>query len=162
MKISKAILGAGCFWGVEEKYRTIKGITDTKVGYAGGNLENPTYEDVCSGTTGHAEVVKLEFDDAFLSFEKILDHFWLIHDPTQLNRQGYDIGHQYRSVIFFQNEKQKQIAENSTLNIQKKFNSKIETEVVKFESFFLAEEYHQKYILKKTKTDSFSIKKNVL
>ena len=99
--MSTLILGAGCFWGVEEYFRTIQGILDTKVGYAGGNFANPTYEDVCSNSAGHAEVVQIKFDSTIISFEKILDKFWLCHDPTQFNRQGLDIGTQYRSVIFF-------------------------------------------------------------
>ena len=148
MEKTKALLGAGCFWGIEEMFRKIEGILDTKVGYAGGVLSNPTYQDVCSGNTGHAEVVQIEFDPNKISFNKILDHFWLCHDPTQLNRQGPDIGTQYRSIIFYFTDEQKVIAEESKNNFQKQLSSKIVTEILQFTNFFLAEEYHQCYIQK--------------
>ena len=150
MKKTKALLGAGCFWGVEETFRKIKGVTDTKVGYAGGSLTNPTYEDVCSGRTGHAEVVQIEFDSANISYEKVLDHFWICHDPTEFNKQGYDVGTQYRSIIFYFTEKQKEIARQSKQAHQKKLSNLIVTEITKADHFFIAEDYHQKYIQKKS------------
>ena len=150
MEKTKALLGAGCFWGVEEYFRKIHGILDTKVGYAGGNFLNPTYEDVCSNSTGHAEVVQIKFDSTIISYEKILDKFWLCHDPTQLNKQGVDVGTQYRSVIFYINDEQKNVAEISKQNFQKKITNEIMTEITKFSSFYLAEDYHQLYIQKKS------------
>jgi len=148
MEKTKAILAAGCFWGIEEVFRKIEGVLETKVGYAGGVLPNPTYQHVCSGNTGHAEVVQIEFDPNKISFKKILDHFWLCHDPTQLNRQGPDIGTQYRSVIFYFTDEQRIIAEESKNNFQKQLSSKIVTEILQFTNFFLAEDYHQCYIQK--------------
>ena len=148
MEKTKALLGAGCFWGIEEVFRKIEGVSETKVGYAGGVLPNPTYQHVCSGNTGHAEVVQMEFDPNKISFKKILDHFWLCHDPTQLNRQGPDIGTQYRSVIFYFTDEQRAIAEESKNNFQKQLSSKIVTEILQFTNFFLAEDYHQCYIQK--------------
>ena len=106
----KALIGAGCFWGIEEYYRNIDGVLDTKVGYSGGHTKNPTYEDICTGKTEHAEVVQIVFDPDIIQYEKIIDNFWLCHDSTQLNRQGPDVGRQYRSVIFYYNEKQKLLA----------------------------------------------------
>ena len=149
MEKTKALLGAGCFWGVEEMYRKIGGVLDTKVGYAGGDFTDPAYQDVCSGNTGHAEVVQVEFDSAIISYEKILDHFWLCHDPTQLNKQGPDTGTQYRSVIFYYTYEQKTVAEESKKDFQKKLSNLIVTEVTKFTTFYLAEDYHQHYIQKK-------------
>ena len=146
--IQKALFGAGCFWGIQELFRKIEGILDTKVGYAGGILSNPTYRDVCSGNTGHAEVVQIEFDPNIISFNKILDHFWLCHDPTQLNRQGPDIGTQYKSVIFHFTDEQRVIAAESKNNFQKQLSSKIVTEILQFTNFFEAEDYHQCYIQK--------------
>ena len=148
MEKTKALLGAGCFWGIQELFRKIEGILDTKVGYAGGILSNPTYRDVCSGNTGHAEVVQIEFDPNIISFNKILDHFWLCHDPTQLNRQGPDIGTQYKSVIFHFTDEQRVIAAESKNNFQKQLSSKIVTEILQFTNFFEAEDYHQCYIQK--------------
>jgi len=148
MEKTKALLGAGCFWGIEEMFKKIEGVLETKVGYAGGDLSSPTYQDVCSGNTGHAEVVQIEFDPNKISFKKILDHFWLCHDPTQLNRQGPDIGTQYRSIIFYFTDEQKVIAEESKNNFQKQLSSKIVTEILQFTNFFLAEDYHQCYIQK--------------
>ena len=110
MEITKALLGAGCFWGIEEYFRKIEGIKNTKVGYSGGNFSNPSYEDVCTNTTGHVEVVLIEFDENIISYSKILDHFWICHDPTQLNRQGASIGTQYKSAIFYYSSEQKEIA----------------------------------------------------
>src|SRR5262249_60464625 len=113
METQKATFGAGCFWGVEEAFRKLKGVTDTAVGYAGGTKENPTYEDVCSDKTGHAEVVQLEFDPTQITYDQLLDVFWSNHNPTTLNRQGPDVGTQYRSVIFYRSPEQKTVAEAS-------------------------------------------------
>ena len=150
MEKTKALLGAGCFWGIEEIFRKITGISNTKVGYSGGHFPNPTYKDVCSDNTGHAEVVQIKFDSNLISYEKILDYFWSCHDPTQLNRQGSNIGTQYRSIIFYFTEEQKIIARVSKKKFQKKLSNKIMTEITKFSSFHLAEDYHQLYIQKKS------------
>lgn len=147
--MSKALIAAGCFWGIEEYYRKINGVLNTKVGYTGGHLDNPTYQDVCSGKTGHAEAVLINFDDSKLTYQEILNLFWSCHDPTQLNRQGYDIGSQYRSAIYYYSEKQKQIALKSKNTFQNEFNNSIVTEITKATEFFLAEDYHQCYIHKK-------------
>ena len=147
--MTKALFGGGCFWGIEEFFRNISGVSDTKVGYAGGTLENPKYEDVCTGKTQHAEVVEIEFDINNLSYEQLIEHFWKCHDPTQLNKQGPDIGTQYRSIIFFYNKEQKDIAETSKLNNQKFFKEKIVTEITEFKNFFLAEDYHQMFLKKR-------------
>ena len=149
MKVIKALLGAGCFWGIEEYFRKIEGIKNTKVGYSGGNFSNPSYEDVCTNTTGHVEVVLIEFDENIISYSKILDHFWICHDPTQLNRQGYSIGTQYKSVIFYYSDEQKKLAEKSKNEFQKKLSTLIVTEIIKAKEFFIAEDYHQNYIQKK-------------
>ena len=148
MSIQKALIGAGCFWGIEDYYKKIQGIKKTKVGYSGGNLMNPTYEEVCLGNTGHAEVVLMNFDDEIIKYSKILEHFWKCHDHTQLNRQGYDIGTQYRSVIFYFDDNQKQIALNSLNQIQNIINKKIATEITQASDFYLAEDYHQCYLEK--------------
>ena len=152
--MEKATFGAGCFWGVEEAFRKIKGVEETAVGYMGGTLENPTYEDVCTHTTGHTEVVEVEYDPEQISYEELLNKFWEIHDPTRLNRQGVDIGFQYRSVIFYHNEKQKKIAEKSkqTLENSRKYKKPIATEIIEVKTFYKAEEYHQKYFLKNKKS----------
>ena len=150
MEKDKALLGAGCFWGIEEYYRNIDGIIDTKVGYAGGNFINPTYKDVCEKNTGHAEVVKIIFDPSIISYLKILDHFWFCHDPTQLNKQGLDIGTQYRSIIFYYSDIQKKVAEESKILYQEKLTKSIATEIKKADNFYLAEEYHQCYVQKNT------------
>lgn len=146
-----ATFGAGCFWGVEAAFQNQNGVISTKVGYIGGHLKNPTYEDVCTDKTGHAEVVQIIFDAKKISYEQLLDIFWNIHDPTQLNRQGPDRGTQYRSVIFFHNEKQKQIAEESKKRQQEsgKYKDLIVTEINPAKEFYPAEEYHQKYLNKK-------------
>ena len=149
MEITKALLGGGCFWGIENYYKNINGIINTKVGYSGGQLDNPSYEDVCSGSTGHAEVVLFNFDKSIIQYSDILNHFWTCHDPTQLNRQGFDIGTQYRSVIFYYSDEQKIIAENSKKNFQNKIGTKIETFIEKANTFYIAENYHQCYIEKK-------------
>ena len=144
-----AIFGAGCFWGVEAAYRQIEGVISTSVGFLGGTLENPTYKDVCSGTTGHAEVVRVEFDPSRVSYEQLLDVFWESHDPTTLNRQGPDIGEQYRSAIFYQSEEQRQKAEKSKTEAQKQFSRPIVTEITPASEFYLAEDYHQQYLEKR-------------
>jgi peptide-methionine (S)-S-oxide reductase len=146
----KATFGAGCFWHVEDLFGKIKGVKSTKVGYTGGNLTNPTYEEVCTDRTGHAEAVEIEYDPNEISYEELLDVFWNSHDPTSLNRQGPDIGIQYRSSIFFHNESQKQDAEKSKerLNSSGKFSKNIVTEIIPSPEFYKAEEYHQKYFKK--------------
>ncbi|MFQ5440282.1 MAG: peptide-methionine (S)-S-oxide reductase MsrA [Nitrosopumilaceae archaeon] len=146
----KATFGAGCFWHVEDLFRKTKGVTSTKVGYTGGNLANPTYEEVCTDRTGHAEAVEIEYDPDKISYDELLKVFWNNHDPTSLNRQGPDIGHQYRSSIFFHNDTQKQMAEKSKekLNSSGKFSKEIVTEIVPSPEFYTAEEYHQKYFQK--------------
>ena len=144
--MNKAIFAAGCFWGIQDFYSSIRGVVKTAVGYTGGTSNNPNYEEVCSGTTGHAEAVWIEFDSTIVTFDKLLNEFWSIHDPTTLNRQGPDMGTQYRSAIFYTNNDQKKIAEESKLQMNKeKFNGKIVTEINKFSTFFPAEEYHQNY-----------------
>jgi peptide-methionine (S)-S-oxide reductase len=147
-KLEKATFGAGCFWGVEEKFRKMKGVKGTAVGYMGGERENPSYEDVCTGKTGHAEVVQLEYDPDEVSYEELLDAFWKMHDPGSLNRQGLDFGEQYRSVIFFHNGNQKEIAEGSKRRLVGE-GRKIVTEISPAKEFWKAEEYHQRYIEKK-------------
>ena len=150
--MEKALFGAGCFWGVEEYFREINGVKDTKVGYSGGHTKNPSYETVCSGTTEHVEVLELNFDETVISYEKLLDHFWKCHDPTTLNRQGPDIGRQYRSAIFYLSDIQKEIAENSKIKHQIKFNNNIATEITKADIFYSAEDYHQRFIQKRKET----------
>ena len=150
--MEKALFGAGCFWGVEEYFRKIQGVKDTRVGYSGGNTKNPTYEAVCSGTTEHVEVLEVNFDETEISYEKLLDHFWKCHDPTTLNRQGPDIGRQYRSAIFYFSDIQKEIAENSIIKRQPKFNNNIVTEITTADTFYLAEDYHQRFIQKRKET----------
>jgi peptide-methionine (S)-S-oxide reductase len=151
MATEKATFGAGCFWGVESTFRSIEGVTDAAVGYAGGNLENPTYEDVCTDETGHAEVVQVEFDPATVSYEKLLDVFWASHNPTQLNRQGPDVGRQYRSVIFYHSPEQRAAAETSKAALEKsgKFRSPVVTQIEPVPKFYRAEEYHQRYLEKR-------------
>ena len=145
----KSLIAAGCFWGVEEYFQKISGVRKTTVGYSGGHYHNPSYEDVCTGTTGHAEVVLIEFDEDQLSYDEIINFFWQCHDPTQLNKQGPDVGTQYRSAIYYYSEVQKIIAENSKNEFQKSINKQIVTEIAKAKEFFLAEEYHQCFIQKK-------------
>ena len=146
--MEKAIFGAGCFWGVEESFRMIEGVKKTEVGYSGGKTINPTYESVCSGNTNHAEVVLVEFDENEISYENLVNHFWKCHDSTTLNRQGPDIGTQYRSVIFYFNESQKKISHNSKIEYSKKNKLDIVTEIMEAKDYYKAEEYHQKYIQK--------------
>ena len=146
----KAIFAAGCFWGIEEKFNSIEGVIETEVGYVGGKLINPSYEDVCKGDTYHAEAVRIFFEDSKLSFDHLLDVFFDIHDPTMLNRQGPDIGTQYRSAIFYQNEFQKLSSENKIKELNRsKFNNNIVTTIEYSNEFWIAEEYHQKYLKKK-------------
>ena len=146
--IQKALFGAGCFWGVEEHFRTINGVTKTEVGYSGGHTENPTYESICYENTDHAEVLLVEFDEDLISYERLVDEFWKCHDPTTLDRQGPDVGRQYRSVIYYYDEIQKNIANNSKEKHQESFQNNIVTEISPADVFYKAEEYHQKYILK--------------
>ena len=143
-----AILALGCFWGPEKKFGKIEGILETEVGYCGGKMPNVTYKEVCSGETGHAEVVKLTFDSKKISYEKILEYFFEFHDPTTLNRQGPDIGTQYRSEIFYNNDEQKKISNSVIEKLNKKFNSKIVTKISENKNYTRAEEYHQKYLEK--------------
>jgi peptide-methionine (S)-S-oxide reductase len=147
--MAKATFGAGCFWQVEADFRMLEGVTATAAGYSGGDLVNPTYEQVCTDTTGHAEVVEVEFDPNQISYEELLDVFWTHHDPTQLNRQGPDFGRQYRSAIFFHDEDQKKAAEASRDRAQERFDRPIVTEIAEASEFYRAEEYHQRYLEKK-------------
>ena len=149
--MEKATFAAGCFWHVEEDFRKVKGVISTKAGYIGGKLEKPSYEDVCTDETGHAEAVQIEFDPKTVSYEKLLDIFWKMHDPTTPNRQGPDVGTQYRSAIFYHNEKQKETALKSKERQQKLLNKQIVTEIVKAPEFYRAEDYHQKYLMKRGK-----------
>jgi peptide-methionine (S)-S-oxide reductase len=144
-----ATFGAGCFWGVEIAFRNVPGVSDTAVGYEGGTLPNPTYEDVCSHTTGHAEVVQVAFDPEEVSYEELLDVFWDVHDPTQVNRQGPDIGSNYRSVIFFHSPEQQEQALASKARAQARFDRPIATEIAPASDFWRAEEYHQQYLVKR-------------
>ncbi len=145
----KATFGAGCFWGVEAAFRRTKGVTGTKVGYAGGKVDNPTYEQVCSDTTGHAEVVEVTYDDEQVPYEQLLTTFWLEHDPTQLNRQGPDVGSQYRSAIFVQDEEQRAAAEASREAVQARFTRPVVTTIEDAPPFWEAEDYHQQYLEKR-------------
>ena len=145
----RATFGAGCFWGVEVAFRNVPGVVDTAVGYEGGTLANPTYEDVCSKTTGHAEVVQVEFDPDEVSYDELLEVFWDVHDPTQVNRQGPDVGSNYRSVIFFHSPEQQEQALASKARAQARFNRPIATEITQASDFWRAEEYHQQYLVKR-------------
>ena len=149
--MEKATFGAGCFWGVEEIFRALKGVTATAVGYAGGTKENPSYEDVCTDKTGHAEVVQVEFDPSQISYEQLLDTFWSNHNPMTLNRQGPDVGTQYRSVIFYHSPEQKAVAEMSKEKLSKsgRFPRPIVTQIEPASTFWRAEEYHQRYLQKR-------------
>ena len=146
--MEKALFGAGCFWGVEESFSKLSGVKKTEVGYSGGITTNPTYETVCVGDTKHAEVVLIEFDDSIITYQELLDSFWNKHDPTTLNRQGPDVGSQYRSAIFYFDNEQKSIAEKSLDDLQQKLDKKIVTEITEADTFWKAEEYHQKYFEK--------------
>ena len=147
--MTKILIGAGCFWGIEEYFRKIIGVIDTKVGYSGGHILNPSYEEVCTGSTEHAEVVQVKYDKNIINLKDILEHFWLCHDSTQLNRQGHDIGRQYRSVIFCFSEKEKLVANESKKQKQFLFTNIITTDILSAQEFYLAEEYHQLYIHKR-------------
>jgi peptide-methionine (S)-S-oxide reductase len=151
MTTEKATFGAGCFWGVEATFRTVPGVTDAAVGYAGGKTENPTYEDVCSHETGHAEVVQVEFDPTVVSYDHLLDVFWANHNPTTLNRQGPDVGDQYRSVIFYHSSEQQAAAEASKARLDKsgRFKSPVVTFIEPAPPFYRGEDYHQRYLEKR-------------
>lgn len=143
-----AMFGAGCFWGVEVAFANVPGVKSTLVGYAGGWSPDPSYEDVCGGDTGHTEVVRLEFDPEQVTYKTLLDTFWTCHDPTQVNRQGPDIGSQYRSVIFCEDEAQKTVANESKMRLAetRRFSRPIATNIEMFRNFYAAEDYHQKYL----------------
>ncbi len=145
--MEKATFAAGCFWGVEDAFRRLPGVKATTVGYEGGKVENPTYEQVCTDQTGHAEVVQVEFDPAEISYEALLERFWEIHDPTTPNRQGPDVGTQYRSAVFYHSDAQRKAAEavQARLESSGKFRRPIVTEIVPAATFYRAEEYHQQY-----------------
>ena len=142
------MFGAGCFWGVEYNFAKLKGVREVLSGYSGGKTPNPTYEQVCSNSTEHAEVVMIDYDETQISYEELLDAFWMKHDPTTLNRQGPDVGNQYRSAIFYFDEEQKTLAKESLKNLQEKLERSIVTEITKADTFWKAEEYHQKYFEK--------------
>ena len=146
--MEKATFAAGCFWGVEAAFRQLPGVTETRVGYTGGQTESPTYEQVCSHTTGHAEAVEVTFDPEEVSYERLLDVFFSKHDPTQLNRQGWDVGDQYRSVVFFHSPEQEEAAAASKARVQAQFPVRVTTEVVPATAFYEAEDYHQQYFEK--------------
>ena len=150
---AKLVLGAGCFWGVEVLFEEIPGVKKVISGYAGGHTDNPTYETICSGTTGHIEVVEIEYDDSETTYEVLLDKFFFIHDPTQFNRQGPDIGEQYKSVIFYNSENEKTIAEEKIIRIDDsgEHQGKVVTELREAVKFYPAEEYHQDFIEKNGK-----------
>ncbi len=149
-KLEKATFGMGCFWCTEAVFQRLNGVSNVRSGYEGGNVPNPTYEEVCSGTTNHAEVIEFNYDPAKISYEELLEVFWKIHDPTTLNRQGADVGTQYRSVIFYHNEQQKAIAEKykAVLNKENAFGKPVVTTIEKAQTFYVAENYHQDYYLR--------------
>jgi len=149
-KTETALLAGGCFWGVEEIFRGIDGVVDTEVGYTGGTTSHPTYEDVCTGRTGHAEAIRIEFDPATISYGAILGYFFRLHDPTTRNRQGHDVGSQYRSAIFYHDEAQREIAQRVIEEVDRsgKWRDAVVTEVVAAGPFYSAEEYHQDYLRK--------------
>ena len=148
--MQEIVFGAGCFWGVQDAFDQIEGVTSTAVGYSGGQLDNPTYEDVCSGQTGHAEVVKVEYDEKKVSFEELLQTFWNIHDPTTLNRQGPDIGDQYRSVIYFHTPDQEKAAQSAKTALDESavLRRQVATVIEEAPTFWRAEDYHQRYLEK--------------
>ena len=149
--LEKATFAAGCFWHIEEAFRQVKGVVATAVGYSGGHFERPTYEQVCTLNTGHAEAIRVIFDPKIVSYETLLDVFWKIHDPTTKDRQGPDVGKQYRSVIFYHNEEQKAAALSSKEKLEKSgaYKNSIVTEIVPISAFYMAEDYHQQYYEKK-------------
>ena len=146
-KLEKATFGSGCFWCTEAVFERLKGVTNVESGYSGGSVKDPSYQQVCTGNTGHAEVVQITYDPSVISFKELLEVFWKTHDPTTLNRQGNDVGTQYRSVIFYHNEKQKELAETykEKLDAAGVFDDPIVTQIVKFKDFYPAEKYHQDY-----------------
>jgi peptide-methionine (S)-S-oxide reductase len=150
-EMRKASFAAGCFWGVEEAFRCLEGVISTSVGYMGGEFENPTYQDVCTGRTGHAETVEVIYDPSLISYDQLLEVFWDSHDPTTLNRQGPDLGDQYRSVIFYHDEEQKRLAISSREKLQEsgRYERKIVTQIVPATTFYKAEDYHQQYLAKR-------------
>jgi peptide-methionine (S)-S-oxide reductase len=150
-RLELATFGAGCFWGVEETFRTLKGVVKTEVGYTGGTVKNPNYEEVCTDKTGHAEAVQVTFDPKLISYKKLLEIFWNNHNPTTINRQGPDVGSQYRSAIFYHSEEQKKQAEESKKELENsgKWKSPIVTSIEPAKTFYKAEEYHQKYLMKR-------------
>lgn len=150
MAYQAAMFGAGCFWGVEAAFRKVRGVVDAAVGYAGGHTDNPTYKDVCAGHTGHAEVVHVTYDPAQITYPQLLATFWSVHDPTQLNRQGPDVGSQYRSVIFYYDEAQKRAALYAIgqLDVAKRYRGPVVTQVQPAPTFWRAEDYHQRYFEK--------------
>ena len=143
-----ATFAAGCFWGVEVDFRNTPGVTDVQVGYTGGHVDEPDYKTVCSGTTGHAEAVEVTFDPDVVSYEQLVDRFWSLHDPTQVNRQGWDVGSQYRSAIFTHSPEQLEVAAESKARAQAQFGKPIATEITPAGMFWPAEEYHQQYLVK--------------
>ena len=145
--MERAVFGAGCFWHIQDKFSRVEGILTTSVGYSGGSVKNPTYEQVCTGDTGHAEVVEIEYDQDTITYSKLLDVFWSCHDPTTKNRQGPDIGHQYRSVIYYFNSEQESLARDSMRKLEKskKFSNLIVTEIKPIREYYKAEDYHQNY-----------------
>lgn len=148
MNRQTAIFAAGCFWGVEADFRDIPGVLDAEAGYTGGHTENPSYREVCSDRTGHAEAVRVTFDADQVSYETLLDAFWDLHDPTQLNRQGPDVGTQYRSAVFFTDDAQREAAQAAKARAQTRFSRPIVTEILPAAPFFRAEDYHQRYLEK--------------
>ena len=146
-----ATFGGGCFWGVEAAFRRVPGVTSAAAGYLGGSAKDPTYKEICTGGTGHAEVVQLEFDPSIVSYKKLLDAFWKLHDPTTLNRQGPDVGTQYRSAIFYHTPEQKEdaIASKAALEQSNRFSHPVVTEIARASTFYMAEEYHQQYLEKR-------------
>lgn len=149
-KLEKATFGMGCFWCTEALFQKLIGVNSVKSGYEGGDVANPTYEDVCTGTTNHAEVIEISYDSTKISFDELLEVFWKSHDPTTLNRQGADVGTQYRSVVFYHNDEQKAIAEKykTELNKTNAFGKPVVTEITKAQPFYVAENYHQDYFIK--------------
>tara|TARA_A100001388_G_scaffold275831_1_gene262153 strand:+ start:403 stop:861 length:459 start_codon:yes stop_codon:yes gene_type:complete len=148
--MAKATFGAGCFWGVEAAFRRLNGVNEAFSGYAGGDKDNPTYEEVCTGRTGHAEVVEVDYDPDKITYVELLDTFWAVHDPTTLNRQGPDVGTQYRSAIYFHTPEQQEAARESLLsqNVSGRYDNPIVTEITQASTFYKAEEYHQRYFEK--------------
>lgn len=149
--MEKATFAAGCFWGVEASFRQVEGVSETAVGYCGGQTKNPTYEEVCSDQTGHVEAVEIEYDPKLVSYQDLLKVFWKIHDPTTVNRQGLDVGSQYRSVIFFHHVEQEKLAQESKKHLSEsgRYQQPIATEIIPASDFYHAEEYHQQYLEKR-------------